>query len=161
MKMLKRAFCLVLALALLLSACALAQSDTQFEPTLTNIVDSSADRWYSTSYNRALLTVLLLLDCDELLVEGDLLDTTGAVVDTTYVGRGDSVLVAYYHAVDGDLIIMYNPETGIADYMVLDSYDEAKAEFFMESICPDGYYENNISDVMTVGDDLMEILESD
>lgn len=161
MKMLKRAFCLALALALLLSACALAQSDTQFEPTLTNAVDVSATEWYSTSYNRALLTVLLLLDCDELLVEGDLLDTTGAVVDTTYVGRGDSVLVAYYHAVDGDLIIMYNPEIGIADYMVLDSYDEAKAEFFMESFCPDGYYENNISDVMTVGDELMEILESD
>lgn len=161
MKMLKRAFCLVLALALLLSACALAQSGTQFEPTLTNIMDSSADHWYSTSYNRALLTVLLLLDCDDLLVEGDLLDTTGAVTETTYVGRDESVLVAYYHAVDGDLIIMYNPEIGLADYMVLDSYDEAKAEFFMESICPDGYRENSISDVMAVGEDLLAALESD
>ena len=159
----KKVLSLILALCMLLACCALAESDDGivYEPSLANAVGVSADEWFSTSENRALLTVLRLLDCDELLVEGDLLDTTGAVVDTTYVGRGDSVLVAYYHAVDGDLIIMYNPETGIADYMVLDSYDEAKAEFFMESFCPDGYYENNISDVMTVGDELMEILESD
>ena len=161
--MMKKLLCLALALTLLLSACAfaVAEEDTGFEPVLCNALDSSLERWYATSLNRAMLTVLLALDYN-LGVEGEgAIDTTGCVADTTFVGRDGTVLVVYYHCIGNDLILLYAPDEGLADYTIIDSYDDEMAQFVLGSVCDDGYYENDMDDIISANDMLTEVLSSD
>ena len=150
MKLLKKLICLALALTMLLTACAFAESDEDnfFTPNLANSFDASTQEWFSTSYNRALLTILLILDCDKTLVEKGLLDSSGSITRSSYVGLTDDILAVYYHCVDGDLLIMYSPELGTAAFGVNRASDDKTVELVLNSFCDGGCYQNNSDDIV-------------
>ena len=163
MKMLKKMTCLALALIMLLTACAFAESneDNFFTPNLANSFDASTQEWFSTSYNRALLTILLILDCDKTLVEKGLLDSSGSITRSSFVGLTDDILAVYYHCVDGDLMILYSATAGIANYTVLASHGESTATSYMDVICEGNYYLNSLDDITDIGNTMMAALSSD
>ena len=163
MKMLKKLICLALALIMLLTACAFAEDDEiyPFDPEVANASGFTAQEWFSSSYNRALLSLLLVHDCDGVLMEKELLDSTGCLSNPSFVGLSGTDLIVYYHCVDGDLIICYSATAGIANYTVLASHDESTATSYMDVICEGNYYLNSLDDITDIGNAMMAALSSD
>ena len=154
MKMLKKLICLALALTMLLTACAFAEDDEiyPFDPEVTNASGYTAEEWFSTSYNRALLSLLLVHDCDGILMEKELLDTTGCLTNPSYVGLSGTDLIVYYHCVDGDLLVMYSPELGTAAFGLNSVSDDETVALVMGSFCDGGCYQNDHDDIVAAID---------
>lgn len=154
MKMLKKLICLALALTMLLTACAFAEDDEiyPFDPEVTNASGYTAEEWFSTSYNRALLSLLLVHDCDGILMEKELLDTTGCLTNPSYVGLSGTDLIVYYHCVDGDLLVMYSPELGTAAFGLNSVSDDETVALVMGSFCDGGCYQNEHDDIVAAID---------
>lgn len=70
----KKWLCLLLSvMLLLLNTSALAQSDgNTFEPFLVNSIGHTAEEWFEETENRAMLTVLLALECTDYHEQYDL-----------------------------------------------------------------------------------------
>ena len=154
MEMLKKIICLALALTMLLTACAFAEDDEiyPFDPEVTNASGYTAEEWFSTSYNRALLSLLLVHDCDGILMEKELLDTTGCLTNPSYVGLSGTDLIVYYHCVDGDLLVMYSPELGTAAFGLNSVSDDETVALVMGSFCGGGCYQNEHDDIVAAID---------
>ena len=154
MKMLKKLICLALALTMLLTACAFAEDDEiyPFDPEVTNASGYTAEEWFSTSYNRALLSLLLVHDCDGILMEKELLDSTGCLTNPSYVGLSGTDLIVYYHCVDGDLLVMYSPELGTAAFGLNSVSDDETVALVMGSFCDGGCYQNEHDDIVAAID---------
>ena len=154
MKLLKKLICLALALTMLLTACAFAEDDEiyPFDPEVTNASGYTAEEWFSTSYNRALLSLLLVHDCDGILMEKELLDTTGCLTNPSYVGLSGTDLIVYYHCVDGDLLVMYSPELGTAAFGLNSVSDDETVALVMGSFCDGGCYQNEHYDIVAAID---------
>lgn len=154
MKMLKKLICLALALTMLLTACAFAEDDEiyPFDPEVANASGFTAQEWFSSSYNRALLSLLLVHDCDGVLMEKELLDSTGCLSNPSFVGLSGTDLIVYYHCVDGDLLIMYTPELGTAAFGVNSASDDTTVELVLNSFCDGGCYQNNSDDIVAAID---------
>ena len=154
MKMLKKLICLALALTMLLTACAFAEDDEiyPFDPEVTNASGFTAEEWFSTSYNRALLSLLLVHDCDGILMEKELLDSTGCLTNPSYVGLSGTDLIVYYHCVDGDLLVMYSPELGTAAFGLNSVSDDETVALVMGSFCDGGCYQNDHDDIVAAID---------
>ena len=152
--MLKKLICLALALTMLLTACAFAEDDEiyPFDPEVTNASGYTAEEWFSTSYNRALLSLLLVHDCDGILMEKELLDTTGCLTNPSYVGLSGTDLIVYYHCVDGDLLVMYSPELGTAAFGLNSVSDDETVALVMGSFCDGGCYQNDHDDIVAAID---------
>ena len=152
--MLKKLICLALALTMLLSACAFAEDDEiyPFDPEVTNASGFTAEEWFSTSYNRALLSLLLVHDCDGILMEKELLDSTGCLTNPSYVGLSGTDLIVYYHCVDGDLLVMYSPELGTAAFGLNSVSDDETVALVMGSFCDGGCYQNDHDDIVAAID---------
>lgn len=152
--MLKKLICLALALTMLLFACAFAEEDEiyPFDPEVTNASGYTAEEWFSTSYNRALLSLLLVHDCDGILMEKELLDTTGCLTNPSYVGLSGTDLIVYYHCVDGDLLVMYSPELGTAAFGLNSVSDDETVALVMGSFCDGGCYQNDHDDIVAAID---------
>ena len=80
----KKRWCLFLSVILLfLSTTALAESDGHtFEPFLVNSIGHSAEEWFEETENRAMLTVLLALECTDYHEQYDL---NSLYTNTSYV----------------------------------------------------------------------------
>ena len=130
-----------------------------FEPTLTKVFDYSAQEWFSSSANRALLTIMLAVDLDDILDENMFAPGT-SLVNTTFVAKDSVSLIVCYHAEQNDLFVVYMPIIGTATYQFMDKSSDISTRYALEAIADDGYYENNLEDIVEVMKILQEVLEN-
>ena len=153
---------MVLALLLLMGCAisALGDIDTlQYEPTLTNAMDYSASTWFSTSSNRAMLSLLLTLD---LVTKYD--SQSQYVPDLSkpsFVGKSDEDLFLTAHTQTGaQIIISYRPSTGVGFYGLHESASDSNVEYALSQICPDGCYKNDSSDIQAAVQLVQSVLDN-
>ncbi len=160
----KKLICVLLALALLCGCvCALADESVNFEPSITKLLDYSASDWVLTSYNRAALTVLLLLDLSQNnVISSDEMTALLANISlrgVSYVGRDGAMI--HLIACDGEnnMAVIYTPALSLANYVKLDNSitDASVVELIIANFCNDGYYKNDPSDILDV---TLEILNA-
>lgn len=158
---------LVLVLTLLVGCCAVgyceepaaAETETETEsdsqlmtitPTIANSFEYSADEWFSTSLNRALLTVLLSLNLNGEVDENDVSLTDALINNTSFVGLSDTTLTVLYQGTEADLLVFYYPELEVCHFSLTTHGSDALTKTALETICPDGCYENELDDIATV-----------
>ena len=168
MKMMKdrkiatRAVGLILIMALLLASCvAFAEDDdskgVEFEAELTNCIDMSVGKWFATSENRALLTLLLSLDLSRVVDKSEF-DVSNAWLNRSYVAMGDGTLGVYLHGEKQDCIIIYSSVAGVATYVMHDICADSVVRLTLSSVFEDGYYENSLGDMAEVAGKLNDAL---
>ena len=153
--------CLLLCCILITSALAVESTlNIEFDAKLTNNTNLTAREWFSDSYMRASLTVMLFA---ELATQSDTsFNAAAALSNSTFVGREGSALVVFGYTDGKILSVFYVPQTGSASYGIIELGDESDSmmEFFidtfMKSYCTDGIYKNSTSDIM----DVLELMKS-
>ena len=159
----KKILCMILMVTMLLASCAFAETTSEdikdFEPRLTNAIGRDTDGWYETSQARAMLTVLMMSD---LVLEGlsDEFDFASSLITATYVGRSGSQLLIIFPGEDSLLAALYDPDMGHCAYGFTSATDSQIVEMVLESSCTDGYFENNLSDILAAAQELSEILST-
>ena len=153
----KKVLSLILALCMLLACCALAESDDGivYEPSLANAVGVSADEWFSTGENRALLTVLLGLEITSADGNYGLSDFVG----DSYVGLNDDTLFVVMCGETKDLIMVYQPSIGTAIYNFTDASGSANVDAALAESCADGHYVNDVDDLISVSESILGMME--
>lgn len=124
-----------------------------FEPTLANALDYSAQEWFSCSFNRALLTILLAAD-----LGGSVEENTVSIdlVDTSFVAKDSVKLIVYFHGEQSDLIIFYTPVIGEAAYSFMDKSSDAVIQNAFEATVDGGCYKNDLEDILEIYKELTE-----
>lgn len=152
----KKVLSLILALCMLLACCALAEFDdgTVYEPALANSIDVSADEWFSTGENRALLTVLLGLEITSADGSYGLSDFVG----DSYVGLNDDTLFVVMCGDAKDLIMVYQPSIGTAIYNFTDASGSANVDAALAETCADGHYLNSVDELIAVSEQILELI---
>lgn len=159
----KKILCMILMVTVLLASCAFAETTSEdikdFEPRLTNVIGRDTDGWYATSQSRAMLTVLMMSD---LVLEGvsDDFDFASSLITATYVGRSGDQLLIVFPGEDSLLAALYDPSLGECAYGFTTATDTQIVEMVLESSCTDGYYENNLTDILAAAQELSDILNS-
>ena len=151
MKMLKKMTCLALALIMLLTACAVAEftlgEGIPFTPMIISNVELTAEEWISDFENRTMATVLLFVECGLILLEDSSEYLEGCLNNPSYIGRSGDTLVVHMHGDAGDIAVSYEVTTGLAEYMLVESFQDSVIEAAMADACPDGYYLNDVDDI--------------
>ena len=128
-----------------------------FEPTITKMFDNSASEWFSSEFDRAMLTVLLSIDLLS-IVDEDVMDFSEALTKNTYVAKDGLNLIVYYHGKQSDLLVGYTPLTGTAIYQVQDKIGDSLVLYLLEKLAEDGCYKNDIDDLFEVVTLLSDVL---
>ena len=163
MKMLKKMTCLVLALTMLLTACAFAEEDsnTYFDLKLVKAADQNVDTWMASSSNRALFTVLLFLDSYLGAEDQSIFHLSDLVLKNSFIGLCDDVLVVYCHTGGYDMVTLCDPTTDTGAFCFYPAKDDSTAEALVASICTGGYYMNSASDIQSAIEGVQSALFSD
>lgn len=163
MKMLKKMTCLALALTMLLTACAFAEEDSSlyFELKLVKALDQSTQEWTATSFDRAMFTSLIYLDCFLAAEDGDVFTLESLVSQSSYVGVDDNMLIAYCHANGKDVVIICDPTASLGCCSFYDPLPDSVVEQVMDSICTGGYSKNSTSDIRSALEVVQSALLSD
>lgn len=162
----KKLLCIVLVLVLTLCSCSFAFGEDEtisieFEPTLTNALDHTSSIWFQSSANRAFFSVIIAVDLLLALGEDSDLDVFSGLAETSYVGKDGLTLILVYEADGKPLVITYTPALQSARYGFADgSYNKSLVEIVMSSNCSDGYYENDLEDILNASNALEEILSA-
>lgn len=157
----RRFLCIVLVFILvIISTAAFAADDdwVDFEPILVNGMDNSSSTWMSSSYNRALLTWLLVLD---LYVSGYQIDDI-VLTDVSYVGRAKEAIdltIAAGLKNGKCLIIVYNPVLKNASWTEGISNNASYIEHLLNKVT-DNCYKNSLGDLMEVAETISGIIGS-
>lgn len=157
----KKLLCLFLSILMIFSwsTSTIASSSgtaMELDPTFTNIMDFSANEYFSTSYTRATLTILLALD----LSVSENIDVDPG--ENSYVGKDGISLLCLMHLKYSDdmIIISYVPIAECASYAIIDNTSETIARMTLEDNCKDGMYKNNLLDLYSVSQEIEEALNS-
>ena len=164
MKLLKKMTCLVLALTMLLTACAFAEEDTNtyFDLFMVKGLGLDVDTWMSASLNRAMFTVLLFMDAYLGAEDQSIFDMTDLTLKNSYVGLSDDILVVYCHTGSGDMLMFCDPTADNGAFSVYPiTSDDSATEAIMASLCEDGYYKNSTSDIQSAIEIVQSALISD
>ena len=151
------AFTLVCVL-LSLSVSVNATSDLK---TMTSIFTDSANlnakEWMSNEEYRALLTCCLALDYLLSADENNKFDID-VLSNASYAGRNGFIVSSMYLSSDNRevLVIMYHTLTKEASYMTMNVLSRNQAETAFKAACNDGLYKNDVTDVYSVYQQLME-----
>lgn len=148
----KKVLCVILTLFLCIIPVSLAENTDEiipYEANIANSADRTASEWFSTSMNRALLTILLLYDLpsDSSLVGGNIL------AGTTYLGKAGSTCILLGRDNDKMVSIYYVPLLKEASYSIhdltyaSDSALDITAERVFSENC-DNYYKNDDEDIL-------------
>ena len=158
----KKIIALVLALVLVFSMAGscLAESSTssavKFDPSFTDGMKYDADKWMSSSFNRAAVTVMLYCD----LILAKLIDSDNYTLVDSMVAEKDGIIsVAILGKTSGTLVILYAPLSGgIASYMTLSSNSKTVIEKILKEGGNSQVYTNSSSDLKTVLEVMKEAL---
>lgn len=151
--------CLVLCLCCF-SALADDSSGVEFKPTLTTAADQTPTEWMTNSQTRALLTLVLSLDYS-LATDGDPRALKPDISEPSYVGRASLALVVTLTASDnrGSILILYDWVNDSATYWEFEYANSSLMKTIIESTCSDGYYENSLTDLLSVTNALRDALQ--
>ena len=150
---------LVLVMLAGFAVCLAEEETPSFVPSLTNAMESTTETWYSTGYNRALLTALLGFD---LMLQEDV-ELGDFMTHPTYVALDDETLTVMGASGEEVIMVMYSPSLGIAFYYV----DEFAADTdslistLLETVLDENnssYKKNEINDMVDVLSDLNEAM---
>lgn len=144
--------CLVLAMLTVGCMTGLCEEETDgiaFEPTIANEFEYSSAEWFSSGFNRALLTVGMLLDLNA-IIDKNVINFGEAIAESTYVARDGINLLLYYHGEQNDLFVVYAPLTGEAIYNVRDKVDDSFVLYILKGIADDGCYKNDLEDIFEI-----------
>ena len=140
-----------------------------FVPLLANLIGYSSSEWFSSGYNRALLTIVLTSDLasDEVLNNQQVL-TDFVYKNTSYVGiaSGSNTLLVFGIVEDSCMIIGYTPGSGEAYYTTVKftktdgttGVDSSFLEMLVSGLCPNSYYQNDRNDFVDALGDLSDLL---
>ena len=120
-----RRYCLILSVLLLIctiSACA-ESTNVNFDAALTNSTDHSASEWFFSKDTRALLTILLLVDCQSALSNNSTIDLGAVLASTSYVANSNTHILVAGNDGSNIITIMYTPALKYAEYSIFDSSD--------------------------------------
>jgi len=120
-----------------------------FEPTFTNTFDYSAQEWFSSSLNRALLTMMLGADLIQVLDEETFI-LGPSLANTTFVAKDSVKLIVYFHAEQNDLMVFYTPVLGEAGYAYMEKSSDIVIQGALETAMDGGCYENNLEDILAI-----------
>ena len=153
----KKTIIFMLTMGILLGMFGVCQAEgKEIKPTLTNLGEASAQQWYATSTTRALLTVLLALDCDQ--EENLNFDFAEALMETSYVAYDSKKeeLFVLFLMDDRSRTIVYKPDAGTAMYAESDAVSEALAEIALAAICGE-YEKNSVARILETVESLNEV----
>ena len=159
----KRLACAFLTLVLLMTglSCLADEDPIYFEATLANALDYSLEEWFSTSYNRALLTVLLTLDMASEAVIGQSM-WTNLLKNETFICFQPIGILLINGYVDDDLIaIGYRslPNTAVYDIQDTSYTSEFMPLYIVAAMSKrDEYYINDSNDIMTAVSNIYDII---
>lgn len=159
MKVWKRIIAIILLLLICGNAMALEETEEfmDFDTQLTGGMDKSTTEWFSTGFNRALLTTCLALDLK--LKLGEDFDFYDLLTSPTYVGTGksDFSLVVIGKNNDAMVIVVYATINNLHQYSVTvfedykDDQFESLAQYILSESCAK-YYKNDVADIeMCIG----------
>lgn len=152
----KKWVCVLLVLSLMCCGFALGENDEDsiaFEPTISNLMDTTAKEMMANSMLRAMVTVTIAVDMQMAgIAEADGFEFG----EPSYVGKDGANLILYIHAGEKDIIAIYCPLQKEANYLTSGPMRDAIVEMFMEEVCSDGYYENDLEDLMKVATAMAE-----
>lgn len=150
----KKLLCALIVLSMLCSLLTVFAESTPgqsyFDPVLANAIKNTTSEWYSTGYNRALLTILLAFNVASDDVMGDLNVLTGMLSNDSYVGMPDgytTILVGGY-VDDYCLLIGYTPTQKTAYYLTVkgNGITSELVEALIAGSCSE-YYKNTKVDM--------------
>lgn len=157
---------LSLVLAALLLCCSFSfamaevvSDEVYFDADIMNALDQDAESWFTNAETRAMGTILLALDFS--LTIGNDSPLFPDMSEPTYIGRDGDYLVVYVHTSGNDVILLYDTSTGEAAYMETSGLSSAVIEDMLNEVCEDGYYENDITTMLTVAQELSDIINGD
>lgn len=155
----KKLFSLILVLALLCGIGTFALADgTVFKTQLTDGMDNSVSKWFGTSYNRATLTWLLIIDY---MVAGNDISNIEITEDSYVAKMNDDVLMVVVKTTSGQISMTYSPGGGIAMFDTSDITSSALIEAALEQTAGKGNFErNSLSALNEVGQTISEALNS-
>ncbi len=160
----KKYLCLLLAAVTLLSGCqVLAEGDSIVDidlpitNTLTKTLHAGLSDWFSSSKNRAFLTVIVVMDV-AIALDIEMSDIF-SLLQPSYVGKKNLYLVvATTNDENKSLVVLYNPLTGKAGYAIYD-FSADFVELLMSGLCSEEYYKNDVNDLFEVLVDLQSLGE--
>lgn len=157
----KKAACVLFVLIICMNSWVAALAEYEFtniEGNLVSIFDYTPSKWMESSMYRALLTVSLAVDVG---LQEDI-PYQANYYEGSYVGRSENDLVVMVGTEDKNVVlsIMYNPYLNHVRYLFTEnnaSFD-AFCKYVLTDWCENGYYKNDISDILEVTDLLIEAL---
>ncbi len=158
----KRFLAVVLVAIMMFSVCiaALGESQGTFDSTqLSMLDDMNAKKWCQNEQYRGLFTLLALYDYSDNIDE-TITDSIPLLSNTSYVFRDGLQVGAAYQQDDSSwLLLIYFPTSHIVAYMeITESASKAVFESYFLSDIADEYYENDVSDLYDVVENLLEVV---
>ena len=160
----KKIISLFLVMNMMFSLCAMAEinatDQVYFQSSMIDSLNYKAKEWFDSSENRALLTILFALEISSQF-PNEKFDCYNSL-EPSYVGKNGPTLFIVYCNETRSLIVTYQPISGEAAYNVVndEALNESILEIALRDTCEDGYYKNDVEDIVDVCDALIQIMES-
>lgn len=142
----------LMVLVLVVSCTAIAEgllekdaSVVDFDATILNGMELTAEEWMSEEEYRAAATIFISLNLAGLL--GDESNQPN-LTEASFLGRNDQELILYVHTGNGDVVAFCCPDAKEASYKLVERTEDDEVENALAVVCPNGYYRNDI-DVIT------------
>ena len=157
----KKIWSVILCVSMLLSLCsgALAEESgsVDFEPTFVSVFDHTAEKWYASRANRAMLSVLLYLQVSNIAEVAALNIEVG---DPSYVGYSSDILGLLWQGKDNTLLITYSPFLNRASYRCIEGMaSNFVSEYLMDGLF-DEYRDNDVEDLKEALIEIRNLLEN-
>lgn len=138
----KKLVAILLSVMLMMGLMAPAMADDvkEFDSSLVGIFEYSADEWYSSEFNRALLTISLFLDYS-VQVDSEAASGVNFVTEKSYVGTKDGNMIVVINVNSQYLLMTFSPATPEKVFYAMTSEGSSAVEAALTS---QGYtYEAN------------------
>lgn len=162
-KTLKTILMMVLVLALTVNAFAFAETEEdkwiELDSVIASDISTSAEEWFGTSNNRALLTVCMMVEISDYLSQAgeEEFDWLDALFETSYVGKsGLTLCVSANDGTGKQVIIAFTPITGDISFGIIPFYSDDITLDALQETCEDGVYENDLDEILEI---LLGLLE--
>lgn len=133
-------------------------SATRFDPKLADAMKYDSEKFMSTSFNRALVTVLLYL---QLSIDKTINADDYTLVDSIVASNEDGIISVACMGDKDTLVILYAPQSGgIASYMTLSITSKSLVESILKEGGNTTVYTNDTSDLKSVLEMLKDIVNN-
>lgn len=145
----RRFLALLLVFSLLLGVAPALADGISFDASLADGMDYTASEWFSSSINRAALTICLMAGA--MSVEKNF-DFTKMILNGSYVGKNGISLFVVGRDDNRYIIMQYIPMTHSASYLTdtADYLNDSVLRLALEQYAKDGCYKNDVEDIYQI-----------